>query len=426
MPNMVETFFAFSRYFAALLFGALIAVRLVGLQYTKKNCITFAAFIVSIFILQVVCLSLFGMDQTLKIYPLISHLPIILFLFFYLKQSWLISFTTMFITFLCCQPLRWIGTLLGEIFQSVSMNHLGYILTGFVMYYFFEKYALQSIYHMMHKSVQSCLLLAAMPTFYYIFDYSTIVYTDFMYSGRTIAVQFMPFITASFYLLFVLLYFEESKKQLKTQRHLDMVESQFKQAQKEFASLKQMQQQAASYRHDMRHHFSLLQNMAMKGQLNEIKLYLQTAQSDLNAITPITYCENETVNLILSSFATKAKAHDISLSIDARLPAQYPFSDTELCALLSNAFENAIHACLHIIEHHKRTIRLRIFSKNNKLCIDIQNSYAVEPVFQNGLPVSNKNDHGFGTKSMIHIVEKYGGIYRFSTNNHLFIFQATI
>jgi len=80
---------------------------------------------------------------------------------------------------------------------------------------------------------------------------------------------------------------------------------QFKQAQKEFESLRQMQKTTASYRHDMRHHFALLQSMASKGNMEDIKEYLQTVQSDLDAITPVRFCENETVNLILSSFAAK-------------------------------------------------------------------------------------------------------------------------
>lgn len=423
---MIETIFAFSRYFVALVFGTLITLRFVGIRYTKKNTRALTVFIALTFLLEVICLSLVGMEQSLKIYPLISHLPMFLFLYFYFKKSSLMACTSIFVAFLCCQPLRWVGTLLGELFHSVTMNHVGYILTAFAMYVLIEKYAKQSIYHLMTRSASSCLLLAAMPTFYYVFEYFAIVYTDFMYSGERITVQFLPFLAATFYLLFVLLYYEESKKQLNTQRHLHMVQAQFKQAQKEFASLKQLQSQAASYRHDMRHQLSLLQSMAMNGNLDEIKRYLHTAQSDLTAITPIRYCENETVNLILSSFAANAAAQEITLTIEARLPEQLPLSDTELCSLLSNAFENAIHACLPIKNKETRFIKLRLFSKNNKLCMDILNSYEVEPIFENELPISSEESHGFGTKSMAHIVEKYGGIYRFTTKGGVFIFQATI
>jgi len=112
----------------------------------------------------------------------------------------------------------------------------------------------------------------------------------------------------------------------------------------------------------MRHHFALLQSMASKGNMEDIKEYLQTVQSDLDAITPVRFCENETVNLILSSFAAKAKQSEVRLTIDAKLPDSYPFSDTELCSLLSNTLENAIHASKQITDISKRIIHLRMFS----------------------------------------------------------------
>ena len=189
--------------------------------------------------------------------------------------------------------------------------------------------------------------------------------------------------------------------------------------------MRQMRENAAAYRHDMRHHFALLQGLASKGHLEEIKEYLQIAQSDIDAITPTRFCENETVNLILSAFAAKAKQSGTLLTVDAKLPDSLTFGDTELCSLLSNALENAIQASEKIADSNKRYIRLRVYSKNNKLCIDLRNRYQTEPVFNEGFPVSKEQGHGFGTKSMAHIVEKHGGICQFSVEDGWFIFQAT-
>ena len=205
-----------------------------------------------------------------------------------------------------------------------------------------------------------------------------------------------------------------------------MLDTQFKQAQTEFASMKQLQQNAATYRHDMRHHISLLQSLAAEERIEEIKEYLRTAQSDIDTITPIRFCENETVNLILSAFAAKAKQSEILLTVETNLPCSLPFSDTELCSLLSNALENSTQASEKIADSNKRYINLRIYSKNNKLCIDIRNSYQIEPIFIQGFPISKEQGHGFGTKSIAHIVEKHGGVFRYSVKDGCFIFQATV
>ena len=37
-----------------------------------------------------------------------------------------------------------------------------------------------------------------------------------------------------------------------------------------------------------------------------------------------------------------------------------------------------------------RIITVKVFDKNNKLCINITNTYAVEPIFVNNTPVSDK------------------------------------
>lgn len=421
---MIETTIEFSRYWFALLFGAVVASSFAGMTHTRKNYLALGYFTVMTFILQIICLRIWGMDMTIKMYPLICHLPITLFIVLYLKRSWLISLISMFVTFLCCQPPRWIGTVMGGAFGSVSINHICYIITVFLMYYLLQKYVIKSVRHLMERSIKSCLLFGAMPTFYYLFDYTATVYTDFAYSGTRAAAQFMPFVTSAFYFVFVLLYYRETQKQANIQRELDMLDTQLRLAQTEFASLRQMQQNAAAYRHDMRHHFALLQGLAHKEYIDEIKEYLSTALSDMDAITPMRFCENETVNLILSAFATKAKQSNILLTIETRLPESLTLSETELCSLLSNALENAIHACENIVNTNERFIKLRMYSKNNKLCIDIRNSYHIEPIFYQGIPVSREQGHGYGTKSMIHIVEKHGGICQFLLKDGWFIFQA--
>ncbi len=431
---MIATVIEFSRYFTAFLFGTAVAASFAGMPSTRKNHLVLWCYTVVIFIIQVACLFRFGMDTTWKIYPLIAHLPIAVFIAFYLKRSWLISVISMFAAFLCCQPPRWIGSFAGAAFGSItsaafytaSINHASYVATVILMYYFLQKYVVESVLHVMERSVKSCLLFGAMPAFYYLFDYGTTVYTDLLYSGSRVAVQFMPFVTATYYFVFVLLYYAETQKQASVQRERINLDTQFRLAQTEFASLRQMQQNAATYRHDMRHHFTLLQHLAANGRIEEINEYLLTAQSDMDTITPIRFCQNETVNLILSAFATKSKQSGILLTIDAKLPESIPFSDTELCSLLSNALENAIKASENIVNSNKRLIKLRMFSKNNKLCIDIRNSYQIEPIFHQGIPVSKEQGHGFGTKSMVHIVEKYGGIYRFLVEDGMFLFQATI
>lgn len=84
------------------------------------------------------------------------------------------------------------------------MDHVGYIVGALLTYWYLQKYAVKSIRHLMERSVKSCLLFGAMPAVYYLFDYAATVYTNFMYSGVRVAVQFMPFVTSAFYFVLCL------------------------------------------------------------------------------------------------------------------------------------------------------------------------------------------------------------------------------
>jgi len=413
------------RFGVSLVFGLTVSVLFAGIEPTKKNRLVTGLLCVIFLFVQTASYWLLGLDLTSKLYPLIIHLPLIVIFSLYHKRPWLISAVSVLSGYLCCQAPRWFGFLAGAALESRLADHIFYIAFVFLAYYFLKRYVAGSVRQLMEKSTKSCLFLGGVPLFYYLFDYVTAIYTDVLYSGTEWAVQFMPSTISVFYFVFVILYYAETQKQASLQREKDMLDAQFRLAQTEFASLRQLQQNAASYRHDMRHHFALLQGLASKEHIEGIKEYLQTAQSDMDAITPTRFCGNETVNLILSAFATKAKQGSIMLTVDAKLPDLLPFSDTELCSLLSNALENAIHACEQIPDSNKRIIRLRMYSKNNKLCIDLHNSCQAEPIFHQGLPVSQEQGHGFGTKSMAHIVEKHGGVFQFSVKDGWFIFQAT-
>lgn len=130
---MIETVIEFSRYFIALLFGSAVAVSFAGMARTRKNYIAFGCFIIILFAVQIISLHLWGMAVTVKIYPVLSHLPVVVFIIVYLKRPWLISVTSMFVSFLCCQPSRWFGAVAGSAFKSASMDHIGYIVTAFLM-----------------------------------------------------------------------------------------------------------------------------------------------------------------------------------------------------------------------------------------------------------------------------------------------------
>lgn len=261
---MLVTVIGLLRFGFSLLFGVAVTVLFAGIKLTRKNKIIIGFICLLLLLVQTTFWWAFGLDMTSKLYPLIIHLPMICILTLYYKCAWHKAVVSVLSGYLCCQAPRWVGFLAGAAFHSKLADHTIYITAVFLFYFFLKRYVAGSVRQLMDKSNKSCLFLGGVPFFYYLFDYTTTVYTDILYQGTEWAVQFMPSTISIFYFVFVILYYTETQKQARIQREKDMLDTQFRQAQTEFASLRQMQQNAATYRHDMRHHFALFKDLHPK------------------------------------------------------------------------------------------------------------------------------------------------------------------
>jgi hypothetical protein len=417
---MLETVAGLLRFASSLLFGVAVTALFAGIAPEKKNRIVVGFACAALLTVQFFFLWTWGLEVTSKIYPLIVHAPMVLLLSLYFKRPWLISATSVLSGYLCCQVPRWIGFLAGAAFNSSIADHVVYIAAVFLAYYLLKKYVVGSVRDLMEKSNRSCLLLGAVPLFYYLFDYVTTIYTDILYSGTRWAVQFMPSVISVFYFIFVILYYSEIQKQAEARRERDGMVAQLELAKTEFATLRRLEECTAVYRHDMRHHFAFLQGLTDKGSLKEIREYLKAAQSDVDAITPVRFCENETANLLLSSFSARAAEKAVQLSVDARLPATIPLSDTEFCSLLSNSLENAIAAAAACPDSWCRTVDVKVQVYKNKLLISTDNPYSGEIKMKDGLPQSLREGHGYGSRSIVSIAESHGGQAIFDASGGIF------
>ncbi len=411
-----------------LLFGLAVTLLFSGVQVKRKGQLTVFIFFVLELLVQILCWQLFGLDQTMKLYPMITHVPVVLLLSTYFKRPWSISFSSVLTAYLCCQIPRWFGSMVAAVFSNNLADHIGYFFAMCIVYYFLKRYIASSVTQLMERSIRSCLLFGAVPLLYYLFDYATTIYTDLLYTGAREAVQFTPSVICTFYLIFVLLYYTESQKQTKAQRERDLFATQFQHAQRELETMRQLQNKTVIYRHDMRHHLSLIGGYAADGDLNKITEYLAKTEAAIAALTPTRYSKNETVNLILSSFEVRAKKLQVTLQANINLPEEIDVNDTELCSLLSNALENAITAAALVEDEKLRKVYIHALVTGGKLLISTENAYVGPIDMEDELPKSKKKEagHGFGIKSMVAIVESYGGLFSIETEGGVFILRLML
>lgn len=119
---------------------------------------------------------------------------------------------------------------------------------------------------------------------------------------------------------------------------------------REIEALRLSQQRASTYRHDLRHHMQFLAGCIENGRTEQALGYIRSVCSEIEAGKVTVYCENEAANLIFSAFADRAAKAGVQFTVQAGISQKPAVSESDLCVLLSNALENALHAAVRCRE----------------------------------------------------------------------------
>lgn len=167
--------------------------------------------------------------------------------------------------------------------------------------------------------------------------------------------------------------------------------------------------------HDIKHYIEIAEKRD-GSNLDELKRLVNIYESDIKT-------GNETVDTILTERNLYCTAHGIRMTVLAD-GGKLDFIDvTDLCALFGNAVENAIEAVSAIRDKDKRVISINIRSVAEQIIVCVENYFSGNAMFENGLPVSSKNDslyHGFGVRSMRMVAEKYDGVFYCAADGDIF------
>lgn len=189
--------------------------------------------------------------------------------------------------------------------------------------------------------------------------------------------------------------------------------------------LREAQMRTAIYRHDMRHNLAAIDALLSAGNVQKTRDYINQVQSGIEALTLRHFCENNLVNLLCSSFSDKAERAGIRLTVDTVLPEALHISDMELCAIVSNGLENAFRA-VEELENDRRWIELHSSIRQDKLLIEIRNPYAGQVSYEDEMPVSNREGHGHGCRSIRSIAQQHRGVCLFEAEDGVFVLRVVL
>ena len=166
-------------------------------------------------------------------------------------------------------------------------------------------------------------------------------------------------------------------------------------------------------RHDRRHHNFIMLGLAKNGDIESLREYLTNLVDDDNKVWGETrYCENTTVNMILTMYKKRARENGISVSISAKATGSLAVPPQDLVIVIANLFENAINATAKL-NGNNRNIDIQIKDSPERLFIKIDNPCRHNLTFDDTL-------YGIGIRSVISTTNKYEGMYDFTAEDGVF------
>lgn len=175
-------------------------------------------------------------------------------------------------------------------------------------------------------------------------------------------------------------------------------------------------------RHDLKNQFLKIYTLLSEKKIDETLNYIERNISYIRGKETVIDTNNSVVNAIINSELSMAAAIGISVSCFS-VNSFDGIDDIDLCNLLSNSLDNAIAACRKNQEDEKKIISLKIDEENGIYTFLIQNSIESSVLSTNPQLLTTKRDkqsHGYGTKILNDIANKYGGRCDFYEKDNMF------
>lgn len=312
-------------------FGSVLSAWFCNALTTPRNRRVFWGFMAVLPLLQGWVYFCWGAAAMQRVYPLVVHLPLTVVLAL-LTHTLLWPTVSVLTAYLCCELRRWMALLIvallagGEPLQDAL--ELAFTVPLLLL---LLRFAAPAVRELAGCPARTQLQFGVIPALYYGFDYLTRVYTELLQNGDPAAVEFMPFVCCTAYLAFLLYHSTREQEQNRLQQAQKSLDIQLGQSVREIAALRESQTLTRQYRHDVRHYLQYLSACIENGQTEQAQAYISGICAQIEAQKVTRYCENEAANLILSSFAARAKKRARSCRWPARCPRPSPCR-TATCA----------------------------------------------------------------------------------------------
>jgi hypothetical protein len=194
-----------------------------------------------------------------------------------------------------------------------------------------------------------------------------------------------------------------------------------------FAVLRQEMDETRTVRHDLRHHFMIIEGFLNSKQYDELSVYVTDCNGAVNSDEPKQYSDNNIINILAHHYSVLCEQNRIFFDVRQELVLPVRISDADLCGLLSNLLENAVEACLRI-KTGRRTIRQGFMNMGDDLVIRVENTTdgSIKQLGDTFQSSKGEDRIGYGLASVRAIAKRYNGIATFTWDREKRLFTSVV
>ncbi len=174
--------------------------------------------------------------------------------------------------------------------------------------------------------------------------------------------------------------------------------------------------------HDVKNQFATLKALLHSGKYPEAIKFLDEFELFASPVIEAVDCGNVVVDSALAVGRAKAREKGLRLHTRVAVPPALPILDTELVSIISNLVDNAIEACVRE-KHEGGVITVDLRYQRDYLLLRVENPVSDDLSPEQRLKLESGKSgtrHGWGTRIVRSIAEKYDGMVKYSVKDGKF------
>lgn len=339
---------------------------------------------------------------------------------FFAVLNYCMKFLTDFVTY--CLSIMWMMQETVQPVRNVIWTLSAKIIWLGVFFAFRKIWKKRSNYQELTE--MEWLKLSLMP----LFTLTVILVIYFCFSGvegLQVACIFMTVGLSIMNYLVIWLLWEILEKSRKMQESVET----YRKTESQLAHYRDMQaiyERQGRKMHDYKNQIRTMQVLLREGDIQAAAALADRLTESISVEMSAVNTNHPVVNAVLNQKFHAAREQGISMIFKVGDMSEMRLDEEETVILLANLLDNAIHACVKVVQAgRKAVIQIKLVREDGKIIFSVKNPVAEKVrIMDNIVLDSDEGMHGVGLMNVKAVVDKYGGDFAISCDTEKF--QAVV